>query len=477
MNWIRLAPVTAEAIIVCAVIYAGCKLQANLNHDRFVDVQREWGAIHSLQLFDSVNGFSRADDPELFGPFDVWDGDSWRIPMTVIHHGELLHLVVILGAAWYLGSRLERHWGSLAMGVFLLPAACIPVMAELAIGQAMIGFSGIVCAMLGALVVLRRFHDDVAGDFPIEAAEIGMSIIALCWLASLAGLVSIPNVAHLTGFIYGASIAFVLGGPLEGAMNRFRTRHGNPSDAANFPVINDSMRATRISANSQRSRLTGDQSRSSVSRRYPRYGRDRSWGRFFVLATVILAHLWLIPGLIVICHPVWLARYHWYQAIATRHPSRSERSLQQAVLHDPSLTGVWIRWSRLAETRGEMAEAWERLINGLVRNPSSDSLIEGVQRLWRHLDSQQRKDAELAVTRVFGSSANLWLDQIRSGAKMPELKYNEEVSILDEKLDTSQFSLDQKINLDLIEKPPAQSKTQAPLIPVDENDALEGKSL
>ena len=49
LRWIRLAPMTAESLIVCAAIYLSCLFQATSNQRRRLeDVQRDWGAICPL---------------------------------------------------------------------------------------------------------------------------------------------------------------------------------------------------------------------------------------------------------------------------------------------------------------------------------------------------------------------------------------------------------------------------------------------
>ena len=481
LKWIRLAPMTAESIIVCAVVYASCSIQAALNNERFVDVQREWGAIHTmpfevsagmswgdvildlgttrtLESFESLDSTHRVNELELNGPFDIWNGEWWRVPLTAFHHGNLFQLVLNLGAAWYLGSRLERCWGSFVMGLFLIPAACIPVMAELCWGRAVIGFSGVVCAMLGALVVLRCSDGELADEFPVEAAQIGMGAILLCWLASLFDIEPFPNAAHVTGFVYGGLLAAITGGPLYYAVNR----------------ATESLWTSGQPQESEAERL---KRRVSVSQKIKMSRRGPLWLVVLSRTAVILAHLWLAPGLFLVGHPFWIGRYHWYRAIASQTPAQIEQGLVRAVTRDPSLIGAWALWSQLAESRGELLIAWKRNIDGLNLNPSSLPMIEGAQRLWRHLNSDQRVDAERELIEVFGERADLWLNQIRAGAVVSESISNEKASKFEDDDDISQFSLDQKIELPILESLLAQPKSQAPLIPADGNDAMEGKSL
>jgi membrane associated rhomboid family serine protease len=423
VSWIRLAPITAELTIVCLVIFASCFVPSRLSRERFADRQRECGAIQTQRLVESWDGVGRTSDLELYGPLDLWEGpqwktQSWRIPLTAIHHDDLLHLLICLGAAWYLGSRLEQHWGSFTMCLFLLPAICLPVLAELAAGQAMMGFSGVVCAMLGALVILREYDNNVAARFSLEAAQVGMSMIAVGWLASVAGDLAFPTLGHLAGFAYGSLVGIL--------------------DV---------------------------------------YGRRQSRPYIFRWVMLILSVFCFTPGTFLVCHPTWLARYHWYQAISSKSPAETKRHLQEALHLDPALAPVWLRWSRLAESEGNLAEAWEHLMRGLAFNPSSSPLIEATQRLWRHLDSGQRHEAETIIRNVFGHRANLWLDQIRAGSSVANPENNENASNDSEKVDLRQFSLDQKVELHSTPAIPAEGRFPAPISPLRENDAMEGKSL
>lgn len=410
---------TAESLLLCVVLYASCAYEVAPRFQRFADVQQSWGAIRSLEYWDLVDGVRRTEVPELYGPFDVWqDGWKdvfWRIPATAFHHSDLLHLVLTVGAAWYLGSRLERRWGSFAMGAFLIPAVCIPVMAQLCLGQAMIGFSGVVCAMLGALVVLRSFDATVDSDFSETAAQIGIGLVVLGCVASASGLVALPNTAHLVGFAYGVAIAFVTCGPF-----------------------------------------------GSIS---------------LLQASVVLVHFWLFPLLLLVIHPLWIGRYHWYQAVTVNSPQQAERNLAYAVALDRSLTGAWLRWSQLAYERGDQDEAWRRMIKGLAFNRTSGPLLDGARRLWRHFGLSERRKAEQVVEDHFGSQSQDWLRQIRAHAPV-----SNGIDLRDERLeessaDGSEFALDRQLELPRVPFLPGPHNPQKWKDLKPQNDAVEGETL
>ena len=412
---IRLAPVTAESLVICVALFFGSVFQSIADRESFEEVQRTWGAICSLHQPATHDGVRRSLDSDLHGPLDVWSQEWWRIPITAFHHTNLIHLTLNLGAAWYLGYHLEQRWGSFTMAMFLIPAICLPIMSELCFGNAVFGFSGAICAILGALTVLRQFDEGLARSFPAEVAEFGVAMIILGCLTTVFDLLPCANIAHLTGFCYGALIALMTGGPF---------RHV-----------------------------------------------------FLLRMSVILAHVWLLPGMVFVVHPYWIGRYHWYQATSVRSPQRAEKILERAVNCDTSLAGAWLLWSEFAERRGDLSEAWQRLIEGMSYNPANPSLMDSTRRLWRHLDSRQRRDAELSLVLHFGRRSAAWLGQIRKEACVWGIDSEDESSIFKPNVDLSEWLLDQKVEL------PFRKIVVEPLSPplkIDKDhfdDAAEGQRL
>jgi len=412
MNWIRFGPVTAESIVLCTTLYLSCLFEAVSERQLRRDVQRNWGAIQMLHQPLVQDGVRHQGKSELTGPFDVWSGEWWRIPVTSLHHDNVVHLLACLFALWYLGYRLELRWGSFRTLLFLASSLCLPVAAELAIGRAMTGTSGTICAILGALVVLRQSSPEVAKEFSEEAAITWVSLIGLGFVTTVAGVWTCPNAAHLAGFCYGAAIAALTSGPLGHVI--------------------------------------------------------------LVRVSVVLAHAWVVPLLLLVASPFWIGQYQWYLATQTTNAQVANRRLELAVQTDPSLTGAWLMWSRNAEQQGDPSVAWVRLIKGLTANPSDVSLIDGTRRLWRHLDSQQRRWAEIVLAENFGKAAPVWLKQIRAGASPISLDRDEDPTRSTLKTDVSQFSLDQKLELPSLPLMPDGSPMEVPLDPDRFNDAVEG---
>jgi membrane associated rhomboid family serine protease len=207
LHWIRLAPVTTEALVICIALFGCCVIQAVVDGAEMADIQREWGAVRQLSRAEAFDGVRRDKEIVLNGPFDVWEGAWFRIPLTVFHHRNLMHLTVVIAATLYLGSLLEQKWGSLYFGLFLVPAMTVPIISELDFGNAAMGFSGTVFALLGALSVLRLSDARLASRLPLESILFGMAVIVLGVLATLSGFVEVANISHVSGFIYGVIVA------------------------------------------------------------------------------------------------------------------------------------------------------------------------------------------------------------------------------------------------------------------------------
>lgn len=114
-------------------------------------LQRNLGAISSrVHGFDDGREF-RVIEPEFFGPFDLWGGQWWRIPVCSFHHGDLFHILCNMAAVWFLSPWLERRFGALWMTLFILSASAVSLLPEFLVGNNAIGYSGVICAIFGAL--------------------------------------------------------------------------------------------------------------------------------------------------------------------------------------------------------------------------------------------------------------------------------------------------------------------------------------
>ena len=447
MSPFRTAPVTAECLVICAALFMICharsfdpdwlqpaerwveqmepgwrpvihQLRGTISGISFHEAQRQWGA--AMNLRDNSNPYEPQTpiQRQLHGPFDLWDGEWWRIPISAFHHGSLLHLLLNSSAAWVFGKRLERRWGSLRYLLFLGPSVVIPLLAEALCGGMAVGFSGAICAMLGALMVVQASQPGT-DDLPEESITISLGCILLGIAATALELYPIANVAHISGVVYGWCAAWVFCRPGPGVMT-----------AILRPLF-------------------------------------------------LAAHLLIIPGMWFVSHPIYNGRYLWY--LAERNPSllpeRRESLLKQAVRRDPTLTGVWLRLAEQQFIEGNLEEGWKQLILGLANNPDDKDLMSAARRVWRRLPFGPDRDlAHEEVKRIFGDKAEVWMQQFRE-TRLAGVRHREKQPGADQTpLDPRQFPLDQPVDLDW--RPPRQAPSRPRFVDPDRPDsASEGATL
>jgi membrane associated rhomboid family serine protease len=401
-------------MILCTALFVVCQIQT-LDGIRFVDAQRQWGAVVTLP-FSAREDQSAAVQRQQSGPSDLWDGQWWRIPVTTFHHADVLHLLVNCLSAWILGLRLERRWGSPRLVLFLIPAATITTLTELLAGHTTIGFSGSICAMLGALIVLQK-NDPREDDVPNGFIQLVLGLLLLAIPATALKLLHTANAAHISGVVYGSATAWICCGP-------------------------------------------GSHRRS-------------------VRAGFVMAHLLLIPAVRMATHPTHNGRYLWYLVVRDRvAPVEREPLLKRAIQIDPSLTGIWLRLAEHRIIEMDLPAAWTLLIEGLSHNPADAELIEAARGVWRRLPpGPDRDSAEAGLRRVFGDRAGAWSRQLRNtglaavkSGKTPTRPADEPVP------DPKQFPLDRPIDLHWQPGPPAVEPSR-PADPNRPDSALEGTAL
>ena len=413
MSPLRVAPVTTECLFICSALFAACLAQS-WEGQHFRDVQREWGANTTLQIFAVKGDRREAVDAELNGPFDLWDGEWWRIPISAFHHADIGHLLINCLSMWTLGKRLERHWGSLRFGLFLLPTIPIPLLAEAVLGHAAIGFSGVICAMLGALIALKQFDDD--NILPDQAVQFGLVFLVLCIWATAFDLAKVANVAHFVGLGYGWFATWVLFGPFRSAT--------------------------------------------------------------LIRLLFVLAHIGLLPATWYAQQPFGNGRYHWYAADHLVNPVSRTKTLKFAVFCDPSLSGVWLRLASGELAEGDLPAAWNSVLTGLKHNPTHTKLLESARSLWRQIPSgESRQIAEQQLISVFGTRGHDWLIQIRETALASALPAESDADARSLPADQPPaFRLDQKIDLDWQPRAVEPNRT-LPNDPAAPGSAAEGVTL
>jgi membrane associated rhomboid family serine protease len=145
----------------------------------------------------------------------LWPG-AWSYVLANFVHAGLVHLAFNLSAYAVLGRRVEALLGRgfalllVAVGTFSL------ALAPLLQGGFHLGFSGVACAFLGAVLV----HARVTRDEPVLQ-------VAKHWTISLGIWSLMPGVSwagHLAGFALGALLTAVWTAPFARALRRPRAR-------------------------------------------------------------------------------------------------------------------------------------------------------------------------------------------------------------------------------------------------------------
>jgi membrane associated rhomboid family serine protease len=146
-----------------------------------------------------------------FNPWNIWSGGYWSLLTAVfVHVNPLplvapLHLAIDLVGLWVFGRRVEEVLGSTVLFALLFFGALVGSAANLAVGAGVgFGASGLVCALIGVMLALRRRHAPFAEMFLERVhARFVVSWLLLVMFAGMVGLIPIHNAAHLGGWLFG----------------------------------------------------------------------------------------------------------------------------------------------------------------------------------------------------------------------------------------------------------------------------------
>lgn len=341
--WRRL-PVTSGVIALCAALFLIVEWDRTATGGDWEAELRRWGGVAPQEYSQQV-GPLLIREPELRGPFDLWSGEWWRVPVSALHHANLLHLLTNCLSLWALGLLLEPRLGRGRYLLFLIAAATISMLPEFMRGQYAVGISGAICAMFGMLLVVRRRD-------PIVATVLTDSVVwfAFAWLIggiilTMLEIVPMANAAHFTGLAYGWLAGQVVFG---------RWAH----------------------------------------RRLP---------RFLFLA----GHLALLPAFWYVTHPIGNGSYHWY--LAYRDPERQMTHLQRAVEVDPTLDRVWGQLALQQIQQGNKLAAWRTALAALDGNRFNERLVRFTRAVWDSLQTrEERRQARDELQQRFGDEIDAW---------------------------------------------------------------------
>jgi rhomboid protease GluP len=358
------APITTLSQMAMVGVFVATFGIADVTNRPLWELRRQWGSVESLSWVTADEQPPRVLEPNLSGPFDLWDGEWWRIPLSNFHHADVLHLLMNISFVSYFGTILERRWGTWKY-IGLIVGACFVVMLpEYLAGRYAVGYSGVACAIFGALWARRHRDPIIASLMTNEVIFSVLAILSGMVVLTVAELVPVANGAHAAGIIYGYL-------------------------AASLGSIGQPWRVVQR-------------------------------GAFY------LAHLGLVYPYYWVTHPTWNGRYEWYRAdLPGKHGRRGETDwagLQRAVIREPSLSEVWRRLADHALQQDRPLEAWRLLIQGLAATPSDAELWKDCRALWRRICViPEAETAKIYVHDHFGTEAANILRELRRVIPPPVL--------------------------------------------------------
>ena len=298
--------------------------------------------------------------PEIHGPFQLWEGQVWRLFFNAMHHGGLGHLLLNSISLWFLGGLLESRLGKVKYTLLFLTAGYVSMLAQFLIGDFPVGMSGAVCAMFGYLIVLRDYDDEMAERLPPRAIRMGLGCLVLFVPLTAAGLINIANLAHFVGLGYGWLLGWLACRFAKRA--RWRTR-----------------------------------------------------------AAVAALHLGIVGLTLVAMHPTWDGRYQAWLALKETDPRLELERWRDATSRAPDIAIGWLRQAEILYGNGLQKEAWKTALNGLRLNRQDEELDEFVRILWGNWRSQpHRTDAALAELReVFKDESDAWIRRLKLEGPLP----------------------------------------------------------
>ena len=156
-------------------------------------------------------------------------GEFFRLPLSILLHGDLLHLGLNTSAMWVLGRLCETVYGGLrSLVLFLLSGLC-GAMFSWTMGTTLtVGASGGLFGLIGALVVFGWKYKNEISDELGELLRSRLFVIGVLNLILGLFLPMIDNPSHFGGFFMGIVLGLILG--FRGKLHKYVS--SNPTKKA-----------------------------------------------------------------------------------------------------------------------------------------------------------------------------------------------------------------------------------------------------
>lgn len=195
----RRLPVSWILLLVCALLHGSFIYLSLFPQEQSLDGTHVGSLRHLV----------RTDHPEVHGFFQLWEGQWWRLPVSALHHADLLHLCSNAVMFWIFGGMLEPKLGRVRYLFFLLSALMVSLMPEAFVEKQAVGISGLVYAMFGLLLVLRTQDETIRERFYPSLIVLGFAWLFLCIPLTMLEIMPIANGGHLCGIVYGALVGWL----------------------------------------------------------------------------------------------------------------------------------------------------------------------------------------------------------------------------------------------------------------------------
>jgi membrane associated rhomboid family serine protease len=195
-RWRRASPVAAIASGQSGMTYAIIAVTVLVYLTQLIPGSpvQEWFALNSAYLIPSLGSFQ-----------------PWRLLTVLLVHESFLHVGLNMLALWMIGRSLEPllgRWRYLALYLISGIGGSVGV-ALLAPGQWVVGASGAIFGLFGALLVIgRHIGANVAGIAVLIGINFAYPIVIGLMTGSASAL-QVSWQAHLGGLVAGAAVGFI----------------------------------------------------------------------------------------------------------------------------------------------------------------------------------------------------------------------------------------------------------------------------
>lgn len=153
--------------------------------------------------------FGLSADPFLLDDRAFW-GQPWRVLLTTLPHGSVMHLFFNLYWTWVLGVAIEHLFGMRLWLLVVLPGAVLASASQFAFSQTPIGLSGVVFALFAFLWVVSRRIPRLRPIIDRRTALVFAAWFVVCIALTWLNILPIANMAHGGGAAFGALIGLAV---------------------------------------------------------------------------------------------------------------------------------------------------------------------------------------------------------------------------------------------------------------------------